>query len=64
MTKKIGVSVYSKKEIDGLLKKFTPDIIQLPINLLDQRFIKNNYLSKLKKKKLKYMQGVFFCKEF
>ena len=44
MTKKIGVSVYSKKEIDGLLKKFTPDIIQLPINLLDQRLIKNNYL--------------------
>ena len=69
MIKKIGVSVYSKKEIDGLLKKFTPDIIQLPINLLDQRLIKNNYLSKLKKKKIEiharsiFLQGILISKK-
>ena len=47
---KIGVSVYNKRQLNGILKKFTIDIVQLPISLIDQRFISNGYLRKLKSK--------------
>jgi aryl-alcohol dehydrogenase-like predicted oxidoreductase len=47
--KKIGISVYSREQIDKVLERFAIDIIQAPINVLDQRFLRNNYLSNLKK---------------
>ncbi len=45
---KIGVSVYNKNQIDRLLEEYDVDIIQLPINILDQRLIEDNYLGQLK----------------
>ena len=69
LLKKIGISVYSKKEISYSLKKFTPDIIQLPLNLVDQRMIKNKYLYKLKRKKIEiharslFLQGILTSKK-
>lgn len=45
---KIGVSVYTGKQIDLVLRLFTPDIIQLPLNILDQRLIEQGWLSLLK----------------
>lgn len=45
---KIGVSVYDASQIDAVLVKFVPDIIQLPINVIDQRLIANGYLRILK----------------
>jgi len=45
---KIGVSIYTGKQIDDILNKYSIDIIQLPINVLDQRLLNNGYLSKLK----------------
>jgi aryl-alcohol dehydrogenase-like predicted oxidoreductase len=47
--KRIGVSIYNSYQIDKLLDSFGPDIIQLPINLLDQRLIKSKHLKKIKK---------------
>ena len=44
---KIGVSVYSADEIDDVLEVFTPGIIQLPLNVLDQRLIQSGHLRKL-----------------
>ena len=49
MVKKIGVSVYSSEQIDKILDRFDIDIIQLPINVLDQRLIISGHLAKLKK---------------
>jgi len=49
LCQKVGVSVYSVKELDGILDIFTPDIVQLPVNILDQRFIKSGQINKLKK---------------
>jgi len=46
---KIGVSVYTGDQIDHVLEIFRPDIIQLPINFLDQRLIESGHLVKLKK---------------
>ncbi|MEZ5870713.1 MAG: aldo/keto reductase [Nitratireductor sp.] len=34
---RIGVSVYSGNEINAVLERHSPDIVQLPYNLLDQR---------------------------
>ncbi|HIJ84142.1 MAG: Aryl-alcohol dehydrogenase [Magnetococcales bacterium] len=50
MTQKIGVSIYTATEIDGILDLFTPDVIQLPINVADQRLIHSGHLEKLKKR--------------
>ena len=64
MIKKIGISVYEIKEVKKILKFWTPDIIQLPLNIFDQRFLKNNFLKDLKKKGIEihvrscFLQGI------
>jgi aryl-alcohol dehydrogenase-like predicted oxidoreductase len=45
---KIGASVYTADQIDALLENYQLDIIQLPLNVLDQRLIKSGHLKKLK----------------
>lgn len=45
--KKIGVSVYDKEEVDRLFDKFSFDIVQLPLNVFDQRLIRNGTLGRL-----------------
>ena len=44
---KIGVSIYSGFQIDQLLNEYDIDIVQLPINILDQRLINSGHLTKL-----------------
>ena len=48
----LGISVYSTSDINKVLKFWTPDIIQFPLNIFDQRILDANYLSTLKKKKI------------
>ncbi len=48
--KKIGVSIYDAQEFDIVCEFFIPDVVQLPINILDQRVIKNGLLEKIKEK--------------
>lgn len=52
LIKYFGVSVYSPKDVLNLLKFFKPDIIQLPLNIIDHRFLDNDFLRKLKKKNI------------
>jgi len=65
---KIGVSVYNKNELNRILKIFTPDLVQLPVSLINQNFIKKNYLKKLKKKNIElharsiFLQGLLLKK--
>ena len=47
---KIGVSVYSDNQIEAVLNRFDIDLIQLPINILDQNLLVNGWLKKIKKK--------------
>lgn len=49
VVKKIGVSVYSPQQIEKILARYSPDVIQAPVNVLDQRLIKAGYLAILKK---------------
>jgi aryl-alcohol dehydrogenase-like predicted oxidoreductase len=60
LVSKIGISVYETQEIEKVLKFWKPDIIQIPVNIFDQRFIKNNFLKTLKKKKIEiYARSCF-----
>lgn len=48
VVEKIGVSVYDSKQVDAVLKKFKPDLIQLPLSILDQRMLTSGHLELLK----------------
>lgn len=48
LVERIGVSVYDGVQIDALLKRFNPDIVQLPINVIDQRLLVGGQLERLK----------------
>ena len=65
--KKIGVSIYSKKEIDIVLKsKLKPEVVQLPINILDNRLYHYGCLERLVAEKVQiharsiFLQGLFY----
>tara|TARA_B100001173_G_C15908955_1_gene513244 strand:+ start:45 stop:920 length:876 start_codon:yes stop_codon:yes gene_type:complete len=45
---KIGVSVYSPNQAREILKRFNIDMIQIPCNVLDQRFIESGMIEELK----------------
>ncbi len=47
LTKRIGVSVYDPETLATLLERFPVEIVQLPMNLFDQRFEKSGMLAKL-----------------
>jgi len=49
---KIGISVYSKKELNKILKVFIPDVVQFPLNIFNKSFGDKKYLNFLKKKKI------------
>lgn len=58
--KKIGISVYCPEQLLNLLDFFTFDIIQLPLNILDQRFLQKDFLSQLKENKIElHVRSIF-----
>ena len=66
---KIGVSVYNKYQIDRVLDNFEIDLIQLPVNILDQSLISDGSLVKLKKHGVEvharsvFLQGLLLMEE-
>jgi aryl-alcohol dehydrogenase-like predicted oxidoreductase len=44
---RVGVSVYDASEIDRILEIFQPDIIQVPLNIFDQRLIRSGHIRAL-----------------
>lgn len=61
---KIGVSVYTGEEIDRLFHHYNFDMVQLPMNVFDQRLIHSGHISKLKVKNVEihvrsaFLQGL------
>lgn len=47
LVKKIGVSIYNPEELETIMKKMKLDIVQAPINLIDQRLESSGWLSRL-----------------
>lgn len=48
--RKIGASVYTGAQIDGLLARYPLELVQLPINALDWRLITGGQLARLKQR--------------
>jgi aryl-alcohol dehydrogenase-like predicted oxidoreductase len=48
LVKKIGYSLYSPKQLDLYFNQYKPDIVQIPMNILDREFQKTGWLKKLK----------------
>lgn len=44
---RVGVSVYDGTQIAAVLERFTPDLVQLPLNVFDQRLIADGSLARL-----------------
>jgi aryl-alcohol dehydrogenase-like predicted oxidoreductase len=66
---KIGISVYNRKQIDMLLDRYSISLLQIPMNVFDQRFIENSYLQEIKSKNIEiharsvFLQGLLFMTE-
>ena len=64
VVKYIGLSVYCPNDLNRVWKFWKPDIVQLPFNIFDQRFLLSKWLEKLKKNKVKifarscFLQGL------
>ena len=69
LIKNVGVSLYGVSELNKILDYKKPDLIQVPINILDKRFLDPKICKKLKKKSIKvlgrsiFLQGLFFKNE-
>jgi aryl-alcohol dehydrogenase-like predicted oxidoreductase len=67
-TKRIGISVYNPEQLEYCCQHFKIDIVQLPLNALDQRFIQSNWLNKLTDKSIEiharsaFLQGLLLMK--
>lgn len=48
LIEKIGVSIYNPNDLGFILENFEIDIVQVPLNVFDQRLISSGYLNKLK----------------
>lgn len=58
--KKIGFSVYNSKQLKSLLSVMTPDIVQVPVNVFDQRLIKDGSIGALSDRKIKiHIRSIF-----
>ena len=64
--RKIGVSVYDNEQIDYILDHFPIDLIQIPMNIFDQRLLQTGALKKLKAHNIEihvrsaFLRGVIF----
>lgn len=49
MVQNVGVSIYSVEELEETLERYSIDLIQLPLNVLDQRLIEQGTLAHIKR---------------
>ena len=66
IVKKIGISIYEPSELEKLTGLIELDIVQAPLNIIDQRLLSSGWLSKLYKNNIEvhtrsaFLQGLFF----
>lgn len=65
---RIGISIYNQDEAEEALKFKEIDVIQVPINIFDQRLIRSRFLKRIKNRsyfifaRSIFLQGLFFIK--
>lgn len=58
--KKMGISVYTPDELSRILTHFDIDLVQLPFNIFDRRFLHMGWLEKLKQKDVEiHVRSIF-----
>ena len=68
-TNKIGISIYDFNTLEEILKKFKFDVIQVPLNIFDQRLVETGWLEKLKRRKIEvhvrsiFLQGILLLRQ-
>ena len=61
--------MYNSKQLKSLLSVMTPDIVQVPVNVFDQRLIKDGSIGALSDRKIKihirsiFLQGLMLMDE-
>ena len=50
--KNIGISCYSQQEVKKIIARYNIDLLQIPINILNQNMLESNFLDFLKEKKI------------
>jgi len=61
---RIGASTYTPEQVDAIITRFPIDLIQVPVNVFDQRLISGDHLARLKAKGIEvharssYLQGL------
>ena len=66
LIKNIGVSLNKISELNKILRYKKPDVIQVPLNILNKSFLDENIIKKLKKKSIRilgrsiFLQGLFY----
>ena len=69
LTIHIGVSLYNFKDFLEIIKFFKPDIVQVPINIVDREFLNKKFESYIRKNKVQvharsiFLQGSFLQKK-
>ena len=62
--KNIGISIYDPNDLKKIWKFWKPDLVQIPLNLFDQRILESSWLKILKKNKVQvfarscFLQGL------
>ena len=65
---KIGISIYNKMQFQEIIKYFIPEVVQLPLSILDQRVIENGVINEIKSlgceihSRSIFLQGLLLCK--
>tara|TARA_B100001175_G_C19489378_1_gene631746 strand:+ start:325 stop:1203 length:879 start_codon:yes stop_codon:yes gene_type:complete len=68
LANRIGVSVYTTQELSEILEKYSVDVVQLPLNVFNQNFLKSGILKKLNRKDIEiharsvFLQGLLLMK--
>lgn len=57
---KIGVSIYDGQQLDQLMEMYDLDLVQIPLNVLDQRLLQSGHIDRLKAKGIEiHVRSVF-----
>lgn len=69
LTAAVGVSLYDPKELSAIMERYDCDIVQVPLNVLDQRFVQSGALAAFRQKggevfaRSAFLQGLLFMSE-
>lgn len=69
LIKRIGVSVYNPKQLTSISQQYPVDLMQVPLNIFDQRFISKDIIELCHQKNIKihvrslFLQGLLFIEQ-